>query len=158
MNEILVDELARITYKFKKEENVECIYLLPAKSESENCYSMMVNLIVKSNNNNKHLLNSVLNYNISKEKEEFENKSNTKISITTDLACCYNNIFDKKNSLMQKSAENDLFNATILYDKSGKYYRLKKQIDLRYKKLKLSWLFKYEDSINMDLPLYNKYK
>ena len=158
MSDILVDELAKITYKFKKEENVECIYFLPAKSESENCYSIMINLITKSKCNNDHLLNSILNYNISKEKKEFETETNTKINITTDEACCYNNILDKKNSLMQKSAENDLFNATILYDKSGKYYRLKKQIDLRYQKLKLSWLFKYKDSIDIDLPLYNTYK
>lgn len=158
MNNTLVDELARIVYKFKKEENIECIYILPAKSKNEDCYNIMVNLIVKSNCENTHLLNSVHNYNISKEKNEVESNSNTKISITTDLASCYNNILDKQNTLMQKSAENDLYNGIILYDKSGKYYRLKKQIDLRSKKLKYSWLFKYENFIDIDLPIYNKYK
>ena len=157
MNDILVDELARITYKFKKEENVECIYFLPF--ESNNCdIDINFNIVIKSGKIDNRLLNLIFKYNIDMKKRNIENIANFKMSINIDESSYYNNMFDKKHSYMQKNAENDLHNAIILYDKSGKYNRLKKEISLKLNNNCDSWVNTYQNRYNNELPIYNIYK
>ena len=158
MNNELVNELAKLTHKFKRYEYVECIYFIPTASVIDSSYNISFNIVIKSNVINDDLKNAIFNYNISSYKKEFEKNTNIKININIDESCYYNNMLDNSNTLLQKNAANDLFNSTILYDKSGKYSRIKKQIELNNSKYDYPWIFKYENCNNQDLALYNVYK
>lgn len=137
--EILKKEIATLVEEYSKDENVECIYLLPLVDDGKIYLYMFI-----------VFLDCI----------EFEKKMNE----LTELTEKYDNRVDEiggrfivdaiRNHYFRENAENmlelesvkDLFSSSILFDRNGKYYKIAHQFDQYY-----HYMEKYRNVLDVNL-------
>lgn len=139
----LCNALAKFVYLVRDYDNVECVCITPYDKTLE------LRIIIKTNSRNDELYEDLNRLN----NLCFLNNKNMGYDINAflDYSCFYNNMFDKSND--DYSTMIDLYNATILYDRSGKYGRLKNKVKSMIIIDKM--LNNNEKDFEIDMPLYN---
>lgn len=118
----LCQELAKLVFELKKDNEVECIYFVPYIGLGVIRGNVLEVTLVKQSDNDVN--NDIAERNRFYFEEESLRKFGVKIFIDTDVAHKYTFI-DLNPSEMRRS--NSLFNSTILFDRYGKYTELKGQ-------------------------------
>ena len=135
----LCNALAKFVYLVRDYDNVECVCITPYDKTLE------LRIIIKTNSRNNKLyedLNRLISLCF------FNNKNiGYNINAFLDYSCYYNNMFDKSNN--DYTAMIDLYNATILYDRSSKYGKLKNKVK------SIININDNKKNFDIDMPLYN---
>ena len=118
----LCQELAKLVFELKKDNDVECIYFVPYIGLGDIRGNVLEVTLVKQSDNDVN--NDIAERNRFYFEEESLRKFGVKIFIDTDVAHKYTFI-DLNPSEATRS--NSLFNSTILFDRYGKYTELKGQ-------------------------------
>lgn len=121
----LCSELARLTFEFRKDKSIECIYCAPYKGLGSIVGNVLEVTLVRDGIGDNDLDEKIKEYNLSHQEHDFIREFGFKIFLDTDKAIKYT-IMDLNSSESVRS--NHLMNSTILYDGSGKYTKIKKQI------------------------------
>ena len=115
-------ELARIATQYEIFGNVECIYAMPYDSEYADGDQLNV-VIVRKIDEYKYLEYHIDYYNDRMKKEKGKNYDKYGV----DLLLSYDNADYYDSSKYYMSREGYLLNSIILYDRTGKYMRLKQE-------------------------------
>ena len=142
----ICDKIARLVYLIKRDDNVECVYMIPY-SYNNKLEVIDFKIVYKTGKVNSRLLNMLYS--------EYPNDidNGVKFDYSIEESSLYNNMLDASHVLNE--AENDLYNATILYSRSKKYFILKKWIDNKVLEYNSMNLDNYDNKVELDLPLYN---
>lgn len=139
----LCNELARLTFQYRKDKNVECIYFAPYRGLGEiegNVLEITIVRVISENDNFDEELNE---YNSRHQKHDSIRKFGFKIFLDTADTQKYTTM-DLNPADSAKS--NDLMNSTILYDKSGTFTQIKEQTTKRFKG-NISNIYYYYDNL-----------
>lgn len=142
----LCQELAKLVFELKKDNEVECIYFAPYKGLGDIRGNVLEVTLVKQSDNDVN--NDIAERNRFYFEEESLRKYGVKIFIDTDVAHKYTFI-DLNPSEVRRS--NSLYNSTILFDRYGKYTELKGQ-----KKQDGIIIFPYENLAEIVPPITNE--
>lgn len=145
----LCNELAKILLDFKKDENVECIYFAPYKGLGKiRGYVLELTLIEKDANKDE----KIKEYNTSHQNEETLSELGVKIEIDIEDESKYPTI---ELDPTQLKKYNNLFNSVILFDRTGKYTRIKKQLE-KFEINKGTGIYYYENLAEIEPPIMDK--
>lgn len=118
--EKLCDILARLTHKFQQDQFVECIYFTTYDRFEDSLYALELTLVIRNLNLKKKKL--LEQYTKLLSKESSLRKYGIRIYVHGSYAEKYT-LFDLNPSEVR--ASNDLFNSTILFDRTGEYTEIK---------------------------------
>ena len=144
-NKNLITTVAKLVNVLKKNEKVECIYLMPYKNETENIYDLVV--VYSDYETVKAKNKKLMEYINTRINEKLNNKTiGGKLYITADGSRDYH-IAAVESSEVAKVK--DLLSSRVLYTKKGygrKYHKIAHQFD-RYKTLD-----RYTNYIRIGIP------
>lgn len=121
----LCNELARLTFEFRKEKNIKCIYFAPYKGLGGITGNVLEVTLVIDGGIGDDLGEKLRIYNLSHQEHDSIQKFGLKIFLDTDKEIKYT-IMDLNPSECVRS--NNLMNSVILYDENGKFTQIKEQI------------------------------
>ena len=145
----LCRELARLTFEFRKDKNVRCIYFAPYKGFGSILGNVLDVTIVRNGRNDNDLEEKIKKYNLSHQEHNFIRKFGFKIFLETDEDIRYT-LMDLNPSECRKS--NHLMNSVILYDESGEFTQIKEQITKVVKKNGEGTVYHYYDNLAEVFP------
>ena len=149
-NKNLITTVAKIVTKYKKNEDIECIYLLPFTIENENFYNLV---IVSSSYETIDELEEKIEKTNKKQKQEIEKEIiGGELRISTDYCVYYD---DEALNPSRVARVKDLLSSRILYTKKGYgryYYRVAHQFD------KYNTVEKYNNLFAIAIPEEQKKK
>lgn len=122
--EKLCSELARLTFEFRKDKSVKCIYFAPYKGLGSIAGNVLEVTLVRDGSEDNDLDEKLKEYNVSHQEHDFIREFGFKIFLDTDDARRYT-IMDLNPSECRRS--NNLMNSVILYDESGEFTQIKEQ-------------------------------
>ena len=140
--------LAKIALEFKKDENVECIYYAAYNGFRKISGDVLEITIVRKDTKEESISESIKKYNNLYNQDSL-NKFGLRICVDIDYEDKYT-IIDLNSSEVRRS--NNLFNSTILFDRTGKY----KEIQEQTKKYGINvegGIFYYDNLIEIVPPL-----
>lgn len=128
LNEIqkakLCNELAQLTFELKQSQHVQCVYFAPYKNFG-NIRGNVINITVVSNSENPYIdINSQYQRRVSRKTQL--NQFGVKIHI--DVVSEYGYTYFPLNP-SERNKGNDLFNSTILFDRTGEYTKIKEKTE-----------------------------
>ena len=142
-NNNLVETVAKIVRKYKKNEGVECIYLLPYIEDNENFYDLVI--ICGCFETKDEIEEKTSEVNGKQKNESEKERIGGELHILTDYSARYEEI--ALNPSRVSRAQN-LLSARILYTKKGygrHYYRVAHQFD------KYNTMDKYNNSFRISI-------
>lgn len=149
-NKNLIITVAKLVTKYKKNEDVECIYLLPYTTENENFYNLVI--VCGTYETIDKLKNSIEESN-KKQKHELEKvKIGGELRILTDYSARYE---ERALNPSRVGRVQDLLSSRILYTKNGYgryYHRVAHQFD------KYNTVEKYNNRFRIAIPEEQKKK
>lgn len=148
-NNNLVTTVAKIVTKYKKNEDVECIYLLPYKTENGNSYDLVI--VCGTYYTIDEFEEGIEKYNDKQNKEEKE-KIGGKLRVMTDYSARYEELAVNPSRVGRAQ---DLLSSRILYTKNGygrHYHRVAHQFD------KYNTMEKYNKRFRITIPEKQKKK
>lgn len=114
----LCDMLAKLTYKLKQYEGIDCIYFAPYKNYGKFYEDIFSVTVVLNSKNIKSIIDGSYHFFT----EDSYRKLGIKVNIDISDSNCYST-----SDLIPSICTNNLFNSTILFDRTGEYTRIKKQ-------------------------------
>lgn len=142
-------ELARLVVEYKKDENVKCIYFAPYKGLGKiRGYVLELTLIKKDS----IVDEKIKQYNESHQTEDYLREFGVKIDVEVEDEKKYT-ITDFNLSEIKKC--NNLFNSTILFDRTGKYTKIKERLQ-QIGNNKAHGIFYYGNLAEINPPLPNE--
>lgn len=120
----LCSELARLTFEFRKDKSVKCIYFAPYKGLGIIAGNILEVTLVKDGSEDDDLDKKLKEYNSSHQEHDFIREFGLKIFLDTDDSRKYTTM-DLNPSECRKS--NNLMNSVILYDRNGEFTQIKEQ-------------------------------
>lgn len=144
--ECLCSELAKLTSEFKKDETIECIYLCPYIGIDRDKSATLELTLVSEGLHNKI---TIENYNQLYKNMESLEKFGVKIYVVVDNKNKYTISAMSRSELART---NDLFNSTILFDRTGKYTKIKEYAQTKLSK-KSSHIYNYENLAEFFSPV-----
>ena len=142
----LCNELAKLVTEFKEDETIECIYFAPYKGFDSTIDEVIELTLVRNNETPEDKENTAQRNSEYKESEALK-KFGIKIVIDHDNARKYCKMAVSKSEV---SRNNCLFNSTILFDRTGKYTKIK-EVEEKYGVNKPGGIF-YYDNLAKILP------
>ena len=144
----LINELSLIVFKLKKFTDVEGITMFPHKQmKNKNMINndiIKINIII--NNYDEEILNTIDQLNKLYQSPNLKNKLGCKIIVTCNSAILYRKIDDYPFS---RNILKELYNYTILYDKSGEFCNIQEEIKTNNE------INEYINTLDCKLSLYN---
>lgn len=126
-NNNLITTVAKIVNKYKKNEDVECIYLLPYKTENGIFYNLVI--VCGTYYTIDEFEEDIEKYNNKQTQEEAKEKIGGELRILTDYSARYEELALNPSRVGRAQ---DLLASRILYTKNGygrHYYRVAHQFD-----------------------------
>ena len=117
-------EIARLVMKFKKEKNVECIYITTSLNSGDIKGNVLNLTVVEQGWADEARKQKLERWNRMYQKNDFIRKLGFRIYIDTDNAEKYTTFALNPSEIARNQY---LFNGTILFEQSGKYSRIKQQ-------------------------------
>lgn len=121
----LCNELARLTFEFREEKNIKCIYFAPYNGLGDITGNVLEVTLVRDGSIDDDLGEKLRVYNLSHQEHDSIRKFGLKIFLDTDEKINYT-IMDLNPSECVRS--NNLMNSVILYDENGEFTQIKEQI------------------------------
>lgn len=144
----LVNEIATLIGRFKKNKDVECIYFAPYKGLGKiNGY--VLELIVVTRENSEEMNKEFYEYNKLHQEHESIRKFGMKIYVMFDNIRKYTKLPLNPSEVIRA---NNLFNSVILYDKTDEYSKIKQEAQ-EYADIPNSNVFEYENSAEIYQPI-----
>lgn len=148
----LVDEIATLVAKFKKDEDVECIYFSSYKGLGK-ISGNVLELIVVTKGNLDEISKGFCEYNKMHQEHKSVRKFGVKIYVMFDEKRKYTYLPLNPSELIR---ENNLFNSIILFDRNGKYTTIKENAS-NHGNIK-SGVFEYENFAEIYPPIDDSIK
>ena len=120
----LCNELARLTFEFREDKNVKCIYFAPYKGLGSIKGNVLEVTLVRDSSEDNDLDEKIKKYNLSHQEHDLIREFGFKIFLDTDEAIKYT-IMDSNHS--ENMSINNLINSVILYDENGEFTQIKEQ-------------------------------
>lgn len=120
----LCSELARLTFEFRKDKSVKCVYFAPYIGLGNIAGNVLEVTLVKDGSENDDLDKKLKEYNLSHIKHDFIREFGCTIFLDIDDARKYTTL-DLNPSECRRS--NHLMNSLILYDVNGEFTKIKEQ-------------------------------
>ncbi len=118
----LCDELARLIFEFKKDENVKCIYFTPFVN-LDNTDSGVIDITIVRDINDDYD-EQLKKYNLSYQSKENIADYGVKICLYSDTDSKYTHMDLNPSDVLRRDF---IKKSTILYDESGKFRKIKEQ-------------------------------
>lgn len=142
----LVNEIASLIDRFKKDKDVECIYFAPYK-DLDDGYIVDFRIVIKGDCDTKN--KNFCKYNELYREHEYIRKFGMQIYIMFDHAPKYTILPLNPSEVIRA---NNLFNSVIFYDKTGEYSKIKKETE-KYLNITNSGVFEYENLAEIYPPI-----
>lgn len=142
--DLLKNEIANLTNKYSKDDNVECIYFLPFVENDERIFDLVIVFSEQVNLDE-----------VDKEISELNEKYCKKISEIGGKIVLLSDRSDKYSAVAMHYREvrrvRDLLSSSIIFDRSGEYIKIAHQFD------KYSTMNKYRNifEVNSDTKINN---
>lgn len=120
----LCSELARLTYEFRKDKSVKCIYFAAYKGLGNISGNVLEVTLVRDGSEADDLDEKLKEYNSLHQEQDFIREFGFKIFLDTDAARGYTTM-NLNPSEFRRS--NNLMNSVILYDSNGEFTQIKEQ-------------------------------
>lgn len=144
----LVNEMAILITKLKKEQGIECIYLTSYK-DKQTVKDNVVELTVVTRENTDKMSKDFCKYNEMHQKDTSIDEFGIKISVVFDGTRNYTKLPLNPSEVIRG---NNLVNSTILYDRDGEYLIIKQEAQKHLNMLN-SGIFKYTNLIEINQPV-----
>ena len=118
-------EIARLLLKFKKDQNVECIYFAPYSEFGDIKGNVLILTIVKQGWSDQASEQQFEAWNRMYQKEYFARKLGFSIYVDVDNAEEFTSFALNPSEVKRNQ---DLFNSTILFDKTGEYSKMSQRV------------------------------
>lgn len=149
----LCDELAKLTFEFRKDKDIKCIYFAPYKGFGNITGNVLEITLVKGSNKDTVLEERLKEYNLSHQGHDFIRKFGFKILLDSDEERKYTTM-DLNHSECIRS--NNLMNSTILYDENGKFTQIKEKTTNVAKNNGKDTFYYYYDNLAEVFPPLNE--
>lgn len=121
----LCNELARLTFEFRKEKNTKCIYFAPYKGLGDITGNVLEVTLVRDGGIDDDLGEKLRVYNLSHQEHDSIRKCGFKIFLDTDEKTKYTIMALNPSECVRS---NNLMNSVIVYDENGEFTQIKEQI------------------------------
>lgn len=144
----LVNEIATLVARFKKEQEVECIYFAPYKGLGK-ISGNVLELIIVTKGDLDEISKGFCEYNSIHQEHDLIRNFGVKIYVMFDDVRKYTSLPLNPSEVIRG---NNLFNSVILYDKNGEYSKIKQEAQ-EHLNIPNSGVFEYENLAEIYPPI-----